>query len=104
MEAEIRNRPAFANLIVNLQAGEKIVAEADAMASMSSSIEMSTRWNGSVFSALARRYLGSESMFVNEFTTSSTGHVVLTQPFPGDMACIELQGNTMFLQPGAFIA
>lgn len=104
MEAEIRNRPAFANLIVNLQAGEKIVAEADAMASMSSTIEMSTRWNGSVFSALARRYLGSESMFVNEFTTSSTGHVVLTQPFPGDMACIELQGNTMFLQPGAFIA
>jgi uncharacterized protein (TIGR00266 family) len=104
VEAEIRNRPAFANLIVNLQAGEKIVAEADAMASMSSSIEMSTRWNGSVFSALARRYLGSESMFVNEFTTSSTGHVVLTQPFPGDMACIELQGNTMFLQPGAFIA
>jgi uncharacterized protein (TIGR00266 family) len=104
VDIEIRNRPAFANLLVNLQAGEKIIAEADAMASMSSSIEMSARWNGSFFGALARRFLGGESMFVNEFTTSTAGHVVLTQPFPGDMACIELQGNTMFLQPGAFIA
>lgn len=104
MEVEIRNRPAFANLLVNLQAGESIIAEADAMASMSSTIEMSTRWNGGAMRALGKRFLGGESMFVNEFTTASAGHVVLTQPFPGDIVCLELQGNTMFLQPGAFIA
>jgi uncharacterized protein (TIGR00266 family) len=104
VEVEIRNRPAFANLLVNLQAGESIIAEADAMASMSSTIEMSTRWNGGAIRALGKRFLGGESMFVNEFTTTSAGHVVLTQPFPGDIVCLELQGNTMFLQPGAFIA
>ena len=46
MEAEVRNRPSFANIHVQLGAGDAIVAEADAMASMSSSIEMSTRFNG----------------------------------------------------------
>jgi uncharacterized protein (TIGR00266 family) len=105
VEAEIRNRPSFANILVSLQPGDRIVAEADAMASMSSNIEMTTRFNGGAFGALARRIFGGESMFVNEFTTTSApGHIVLTQPFPGDIACINLTGNTLFLQPGAFIA
>ncbi len=105
MEAEIRNRPSFANILVSLQPGDRIVAEADAMASMSSNVEMTTRFNGGAFGALARRIFGGESMFVNEFTTTKEpGHIVLTQPFPGDIVCINLTGNTLFLQPGAFIA
>lgn len=104
MEVEIRNRPSFANLLVQLQPGDRIIAEAGAMASMSSNIDISTRWSGGMLKAIVKRIFGSESLFVNEFSTSSPGHVVLTQPFPGDMVCIELTGNTLFLQPGAFIA
>ena len=29
---------------------------------------------------------------------------MLTQPFPGDIECLELDGTALFLQPGAFIA
>ena len=104
MDYEIRNRPSFANIRLNLSAGESIVAEADAMASMSGTITMSTRWSGGVMQGIAKRLFGGESMFVNEFTTESEGQLILTQPFPGDIECIELKGNTMFLQPGAFIA
>ena len=104
METEIRNKPSFANILVKLKPHEKIIAESDAMASMSSSIEMKTRLNGGFFPALAKRFLGSESLFINEFQTQSEGELVLTQPFPGDIECIELKGNTMYLQPGAFIA
>jgi len=104
MEVTIRNAPSFANLLVNLNTGESIIAEADAMASMSSGVEMTTRWNGGVVRAIGKRIFGGESLFVNEFKTTTPGHVVLTQPFPGDMACLELKGNTMFLQPGAYIA
>jgi len=104
MEVTIRNAPSFANLLVNLNPGESIIAEADAMASMSSGVEMTTRWNGGAVRAIGKRIFGSESLFVNEFKTTTPGHVVLTQPFPGDMACLELKGNTMFLQPGAYIA
>ena len=104
MEHEIRNRPSFANIKVHLSAGESVIAEADAMASMSGSITMSTRWSGGMMKRIAKRIFGGESMFINEFTTESEGELILTQPFPGDIECIELKGNTMFLQPGAFIA
>jgi len=104
METEVRNRPSFANIRVLLSAGDSIIAESDAMASMSSSIEMSTRFNGGPIRAVGKRFLGGESLFVNEFTTRSSGELVLTQAFPGDIECIELKGNTLYLQPGAYVA
>ena len=72
--------------------------------SMSSSIDIKTQWSGGFSKAVLRRLLGSESMFVNIFSTESEGELVLTQPFPGDIECIELKGNTLYLQPGAFLA
>jgi uncharacterized protein (TIGR00266 family) len=104
MQIEIRNRPSFANLLVRLVRGERIVAESDAMASMSSSITLRTRWNGGFFRALLRRIFGGESLFLNEFSTEQGGELVLTQPTPGDIECIELKGQSLFLQPGAFLA
>lgn len=104
MEAEIADRPSFAHIRIKLEPGDRIVAEADAMASMSSDIQMTTRWNGGFFGAILRRFFGSESLFVNEFTTQTGGTLVITQALPGDMECLELDGNTIFLQPGAFIA
>jgi uncharacterized protein (TIGR00266 family) len=104
MDAEIRNKPSFANVLVKLSAGESIVAEADAMASMSSTIYIKTKWSGGPMKAILRRIFGGESMFVNVFSTDSAGEIVLTQPFPGDMVCLELNNTTMYLQPGAFLA
>lgn len=104
MQAEIRNKPSFANIKMHLEPGDSIVAEADAMASMSASLDMKTSWNGGVIGGIGRRLFGGESMFVNTFSTETEGELILTQPFPGDIECIELNGNTMFLQPGAFLA
>jgi uncharacterized protein (TIGR00266 family) len=104
MEAEIRARPAFAHLAVSLQPGERLIAEAGAMASMSSSLDLRTRWNGGMFRGLARRFLGGEAVFINEYTARESGEVILTQPFPGDLVRIDLQGETLYLQPGAFLA
>lgn len=104
MLVEIRNRPSFANLQVSLGPGESIIAESDAMASMTANVEMSTMWNGGFGSAILRRAFGRESLFVNRFTATSPAQLVLTQMFPGDIECIELRGNTLYLQPGAFVA
>lgn len=104
METEIRDKPSFANIRLKLGPGDTVIAEADAMASMSSTIDIKTQWSGGFVKAILRRLLGSESMFVNVFTTESEGELVLTQPFPGDIECLELKGNTMYLQPGAFLA
>jgi len=104
MEATTRNRPSFANVLVKLEPGDKIIAEADAMASMSANVQMKTRWSGGVFKAILKRIFGGESLFVNEFSAPSSAELVLTQSFPGDIEAIDLKGNTLYLQPGAFLA
>lgn len=104
MDAEIRNRPSFANVLVRMRAGDGLIAESGAMASMSPSLEMKARMAGGFFSAFARRVFGGESFFVNEFATTTQGEVVLTQDYPGDITCVSLNGTGLFLQPGAFIA
>ena len=46
----------------------------------------------------------NETLFVNQYHCAGEGELVLTQPFPGDIECIELKGNSLYLQPGAFLA
>lgn len=106
MNTTIEGRPAFAHMHVDLEPGESIVAEADAMASMSADLDMDAKFNGGFFSGLCKKFLGGESLFINVFTNNSVGtrRVTLVQPTPGDMAAIELQGNSLCLQPGAYIA
>ena len=69
METEVRDRPAFANILVKMDTGESIIAESDAMASMSASIKIKTRLNGGFANALLRRFFGGESLFINEFVS-----------------------------------
>ncbi len=102
MNVDIRYGPTFATLFTQLQDGQCIIAEADAMASMDAGIQMRTRFNGGFFRGLIKRVFGGESLFVNEF--SGPGEVVLTQATPGDVARLELDGDSICLEPGAFIA
>ena len=104
MDAEIVDKPAFANIVVRLNAGDKIIAEAGAMTSMSTSVEIDTKWSGGIFRAVLKRIFGGESMFINVFSTKTEGELRLTQPLPGDIECVTLNGNTLYLQPGAFLA
>ena len=47
----IKHRPSFSTLEVELNPGQSIVAESDAMASMSSNVDIATRLNGGFFTA-----------------------------------------------------
>jgi len=106
MNTTIDGQPSFAHMHVDLAPGESIIAESDAMASMSADLDMTAKFNGGFFSGLCKKYLGGESLFVNVFTNNTDGprRVSLVQPTPGDMGVIELNGNSMCLQPGAYIA
>ena len=107
MQVEIRDQPSFAHLHVHLEPGESIIAESDAMASRTSNLEMQTRFNGGFGRGILKKFLGGESLFINEFSCPSEdqgGDLVITQRTPGDMRRFDHDGNTMFLQPGAFIA
>lgn len=106
MKAEIRGSDAFAYVDVDLAPGEKIIAEADAMSSMAADLDMQAKFNGGFFVALMRKLLVGETVFVNHFSNNTAGdrRLTLVQPTPGAVRCLELNNDTFFLQPGAFLA
>ncbi|MDJ0590605.1 MAG: TIGR00266 family protein [Pleurocapsa sp. MO_226.B13] len=106
MECEIKYKPAFSAIFVTLEPGEKIIAEAGAMASMDGQVTIKTKLSGGFFSALAKKFFGGESLFVNVFSNETKQYVklVLTQPVVGDIQEIELYGKDIYFQPGAYIA
>ncbi|MCB1323795.1 MAG: TIGR00266 family protein [Spirochaetales bacterium] len=105
MKAEIKGAPSFCYVIVNLEPGESVIAESDAMATMDAEIEMKTSFNGGFFSAVLKKFLGGESLFINTFTNSSsqTRRVTLVQGTPGEVRQVELKDNAICLQPGAYV-
>ena len=104
MEHEVLYRPSYSLLRVSLQQGEAVAAEAGAMVSMSSGIEMETRARGGVVGALKRKMLGSESFFVNTFRADDPGKVTFAPTLPGDIHAMELSGGAVYAQSGAYIA
>jgi uncharacterized protein (TIGR00266 family) len=106
MKTTIEGQPSFAHIHVDLSPGESIIAESDAMASMSADLDLSTQLNGGFFSGLAKKFFADESLFINEFKNNTGGvrRVTLVQPTPGDISSIELNGNSVCLQPGAYLA
>ncbi len=106
MKTLIEGAPSFAYLHADLEPGESIVAESDAMASMAADLDLKASFNGGFFSGLSKKFLGGESLFINTFTnnTSASKRVTLVQGTPGDMRELELNGESYCLQPGAYIA
>ncbi len=106
MKTEIKGAPSFAYITVQLEPGESITAESDAMVSMDAELDMKAMTNGGFFSAVAKKFFGGESFFVNRFTnnTQKVLHLTLTQGTPGDIRDVGMDGGSICLQPGAYIA
>jgi len=104
MEHEVLYRPSYSLLKIKMEQGEAVLAEAGAMVSMSSGIEMKTAAKGGVFGALKRSMLGGESFFMNTFSAVEAGEVTFAPSLPGDINVLELKGQTVYAQSGAYIA
>ena len=105
MNTEIKGSPSFAYIAVQLEPGESIIAESDAMSSMASDLDMKAKFNGGFFSGLAKKFFGGESLFINCFTNNSSGTrpLTLVQGAPGDIHEVVLDNSAICLQPGAYI-
>lgn len=116
MKFAIEHGPAFAWLRVSLGAGEAIQAEAGAMVQRASALQMTTRLNAgkragvmakivAFFIALVRKFLGGETMFVNEFSGPQGGEVILAPSLSGHIMQKTLDGRrTLFVQTGSYLA
>jgi uncharacterized protein (TIGR00266 family) len=104
MEYDILHKPSYALARVKLNQREQLQAETGAMVSMSDSIKMDTSTRGGIFGGLRRSVLGGESFFVNTFTAEQAGEVTIAPALPGDIEALELQGETLLVQSGSFLA
>jgi uncharacterized protein (TIGR00266 family) len=106
MKADIKGSDAFAYIDMELEPGDKVIAESDAMSSMSADLDMQAKFNGGFFMAILRRLLVGETLFVNHFSNNTNGsrRITLVQPTPGALRCLDLNNETFYLQPGAFLA
>ena len=104
MEHEILYKPSYSLLRIKMAKGEEISAEAGAMVSMSSGIEMETAARGGIFGSLKRSVLGGESFFINKFKANNSGEVTFAPTLPGDIYAVELNNGTIYAQSGSYIA
>ena len=101
---EVLHQPAFSLAVIQLQAEQSIQAEAGAMVSMSANIELQSQMKGGLFGAI-KRAAGGESAFVSTFTArGGPGEVTFAPGAPGDIAAIELNNQTFFVQSSSYLA
>ena len=104
MDATIDHRPSYALLTVDLDAGEAIRAEAGAMVAHDDGVDVETGASGGLMGSLKRKVLGGESFFQNTFTAREPGSVSLAPALPGDVVQHDLEGDTVYVQSGSYLA
>ena len=105
MQVDVRYRPAYALAMVTLDEKESIQVEGGAMVAMSPELEMKTEAKGGFLKSVSRSMFGGESFFMNTFTGSAEGDTIALAPaLPGDIAVIEMQGETLMVQSGSYVA
>lgn len=92
-------------VVITLNEGESVRAEAGAMLYMTSAIEMETSAEGGLLSGLKRAFT-SESFFVTNFNcTGPEGQVALAAPYPGKIVPLDLaETGNMVCQKDAYLA
>ena len=94
MKYEILYPEAFPVVKCQLEQGEKIKAESDAMITMSATVDVEGKMDGGILSGLARKFLAGESFFFQELIASrGPGAVLLGHPLPGGILDVELDGS-----------
>jgi uncharacterized protein (TIGR00266 family) len=101
---EVLHQPAFSLAVIKLQPERSIQAEAGAMVSMSANIELQAEMKDGLFGAI-KRAAGGESACVSTFTArGGPGEVTFAPGAPGDIAAIELNNQSFFVQSSSYLA
>lgn len=91
-------------VIINLDAGEKVVTEGGAMSWMTPNMQMETAGGG--IGKMFSRAVSGESVFQNIYTAQGgPGMIACASSFPGSIRAFEISpGNSMVFQKTAFLA
>lgn len=96
---------AFSSLHIDLQPGERIKAEKNAMVAMSGDLKLSGRMDGGLLRSLARKFSGESFFFQEIRAETKPGWILLSPTSPGGLVAIELDGKTgITAEKSAFLA
>lgn len=107
MKYEIKYKPSYSMLVVNLEQGEKITAESGAMTYMDPNIEVHTRKREkSLLGSLSLAIFGRQSFWVNDYKASNgPGEVAFVSAPVGDIETLEVKLDQGYvIQKSAYIA
>ncbi len=105
MQVEILYQPSYSVARVQLDRNEKIQVESGAMVGMSPDLGMETQAKGGLLKSITRSMFGGESFFMNTYTGVADGdNILLAPPLPGDIAVVEMRGETLMVQSGSYLA
>lgn len=105
MDFKIEQAPAFTILRINMQKGEQFRAEAGAMIAMSPTIKLEAKKTGKGIFGSVKAAVGGESFFASLFTAEAgDGELLLAPATIGDVMQMQMTGNTLFAQNGAYLA
>jgi uncharacterized protein (TIGR00266 family) len=111
----VTHGPSFAMLRVDLAPGQKLIAEAGAMVARHRQVSMEVKLNAgsragffamlkALVIALIRKFIGGETFFVNHFSATAPGSVWLAPTMAGHIQYRRMQGETLVLSAGAYLA
>ena len=105
MQVEVLYRPSYSVARVVLDRNEKVQVESGGMVGMSPDLLMETEAKGGILKSIARSMFGGESFFLNTYTGVEDGdRILLAPPLPGDIAVVEMQGGSLMVQSGSYLA
>lgn len=105
MKFAIEHSPVYSSLRIDMERGERFRAEPGAMLSMSASIELNTQAAGKGLFGTLKAAVGGESIFASIYEAAhGPGELILAPSSPGDIMQMELTGNTIYTQSGAYLA
>jgi len=91
-------------VILTLNQGDAVRAEAGAMMYMTDGIEMDAKMEGGLLGGLKRKLLAGESFFITHFRcTRPSGKVAFAGPHPGKIIPMQLSAQALLCQKDAFL-
>ena len=107
MKYEIKYKPSYSMLVVNLEQGETITAESGAMTYMDPNIDVHTRKREkSLLGSIGLKLLGQQSFWVNDYKAEQKpGEVAFVSAPVGDIETLEVKPNQGYIiQSASYIA
>lgn len=106
MNYKILYPEAFPVVECELQRGERIKAESDAMIAMSATIDVEGKMEGGILKGLMRKVVAGESFFFQELVASrGPGTVLFGHSLPGGILDVDLDGSYgLIVQKNGFLA